>query len=267
VSGVERAFTALVLAGSRGAKDPVAAARGMAQKCLVPAGGVPMLCRVLDALAASRTVARIFVTLQEPELLLSDPALAARRAARPITLIAGAATPSLSVAAALETIPEPYPLLVTTADHPLLTPEIVDDFVARAATSGADLAVGLTASRVLLGAYPESRRTWLRFKDERYSGANLFALLSPRAASAVAFWRHVEAERKRPWRIVRAFGLGSLLAYTLGLLTLEEAMRRASARLGCVIGAVPLPYPEAAIDVDKPADLELVEAILARRAA
>jgi GTP:adenosylcobinamide-phosphate guanylyltransferase len=267
VSGMERRFTALVLAGSRGAADPVAAARGVAQKCLVPAGGVPMLCRVLDALAASRTVARILVTLQEPELLLSDPALAARRAARPIGLLAGAATPSLSVAAALAAIPEPYPLLVTTADHPLLTPEMIDAFAARAEALGADVAVGLTASRVLLGAYPESRRTWLRFRDERYSGANLFALMGSRGALAVAFWRRVEAERKRPWRIVRAFGLGSLLAYALGLLTLEEAMRRASARLGCVVGAICLPFPEAAIDVDKPDDLELVEAILARRAA
>jgi hypothetical protein len=29
--------------------------------------------------------------------------------------------------------------------------------------------------------------------------------------------------------------------------------------------AVPIPFAEAAIDVDKPADLDLVEAILARR--
>lgn len=261
------AFTALVLAGSRGAADPVAAAKGLAQKCLVPAAGVPMLCRVLDALAAARDVARVYVTLQEPEQIRADPAVRARLAARPVTLLAGAATPSSSVAAALDAIPEPWPLLVTTADHPLLTPEILDGFVARARASGADVAAGLTPSRVLLADYPRSRRTWLRFRDERYSGANLFALMTPKAASAVAFWRRVEQDRKRPWRIVRAFGLGSLVAYGLRLLTLEAAMRRASARLGCVAKAIPLPFAEAAIDVDKPADLELVEAILARRAA
>jgi CTP:molybdopterin cytidylyltransferase MocA len=267
VTGTGQAVTALVLAGSRGAADPVAAARGLAQKCLVPAGGVPMLCRVLDALAASRTVGRIFVTLQQPDLIESDPGVRARRAARPIGLLAGAATPSSSVAAALAAIPEPYPLLVSTADHPLLTAEIVDDFIARALATGADVAVGLTPSRVLLADYPDSRRTWLRFRDERYSGANLILLRTAEAAAAVAFWRRVERERKRPWRIVRAFGLGSLLAYGLRLLTLDAAMRRASAKLGCTARAVPLPFAEAAIDVDKPADLELVETILARRPA
>ena len=68
-------FTALVLAGSRGAADPVAAAAGLAQKCLVPAGGVPMLCRVLDTLSASGSVGRIFVTLQEPAAIAGEPEL------------------------------------------------------------------------------------------------------------------------------------------------------------------------------------------------
>jgi hypothetical protein len=85
--------------------------------------------------------------------------------------------------------------------------------------------------------------------------------------AAVRFWRRVEADRKKPWRIARAFGLGSLLAYGLGLLTLEAAMRRVSRVLGCEARAVALPFAEAAIDVDKPADLALVETILARRAA
>ena len=43
-------------------------------------------------------------------------------------------------------------------------------------------------------------------------------------------------------------------------------MARASAVIGARVAAVRLPFAEAAIDVDKPADLELVEAILGRRA-
>ena len=78
-------------------------------------------------------------------------------------------------------------------------------------------------------------------------------------------WRRVEQERKRPWRLVRAFGWQPLLAYLLGRLTLDDAMARASGFIGARLAAVVLPHPEAAIDVDKPADLDLVETILARR--
>lgn len=259
-------FTALVLAGSRGASDPVAAAAGMAQKCLVPAGGEPMLCRVLDTLLASPSIGRVFVTLQDPAAIEGDPGLH-RRLGRRVALLRGDRTPSLSVATALAAIPDPFPMLVTTADHPLLTPEIVGHFTTAATRTGADVAAGLTSSGVLLASYPDSKRTWLRFRDERYSGANLFALLTPRSAQAVAFWRRVEADRKKPWRIARAFGYGSLLAYLLGRLTLAQAMQRVSRVMGCEASAVPLPFAEAAIDVDKPADLALVETILARRAA
>lgn len=259
-------FNVLVLAGSRGASDPVAAAAGMAQKCLVPAGGVPMLCRVLDTLAATPGIGRVFVTLQDPAAIAGDIELQ-RRLGRRVELVAGDTTPSLSVAAAIARIPEPFPLLVTTADHPLLTPEMVGYFLDAAAASGADVAAGLTSSGVLLASYPESKRTWLRFRDERYSGANLFALLTPQAMAAVRFWRRVEADRKKPWRIARAFGPGALLGYVLGLFDLQAAMRRVSRAMGCEARAIPLPFAEAAIDVDKPADLALVETILARRTA
>ena len=40
-------------------------------------------------------------------------------------------------------------------------------------------------------------------------------------------------------------------------------MAQVSQQLGFTAAAVPMPFAEAAIDVDKPADLELVEEILA----
>jgi CTP:molybdopterin cytidylyltransferase MocA len=176
-----------------------------------------------------------------------------------------AATPSLSVQRGLDELPNPLPLLVTTGDHPLLTPEIVAQFCTAARRTGADLVAGLTPASAIRKAYPDAQRTYLRFRHERYSGANLFAVLQPEGRRAVAFWRRVEQERKRPWRLVRAFGWRPLLAYLLGRLTLDEALARASKVIGARIAAVVLPQPEAAIDVDKPADLLLAESILARR--
>jgi GTP:adenosylcobinamide-phosphate guanylyltransferase len=259
-------FTALVLAGSRGPDDAVARAAGVAHKCLAPVAGVPMAVRVVEALAASPGIERIAIALQDPALLDQLPALRPLIAVGRCSVLPTAATPSLSVQRALDELPDPLPLLVTTGDHPLLTPEIVAHFCAAASRTGADLVAGLTPASTIRKAYPEAQRTYLRFRGERYSGANLFAVLQPEGRRAVAFWRRVEQERKRPWRLVQAFGWRPLVAYLLGRLTLDEALARASKVMGARIAAVVLPQPEAAIDVDKPADLELAESILARRA-
>jgi GTP:adenosylcobinamide-phosphate guanylyltransferase len=264
-AAADAAFTALVLAGSRGPDDPVAMAAGVAHKCLAPVAGVPMAVRVVEALAASPGINRIAVALQDPALVDQLPALHPLIAAGRCSLLPTAATPSLSVQQALDELPDPLPLLVTTGDHPLLTPEIVAHFCAAALGTGADLVAGLTPASAIKAAYPDAQRTYLRFREERYSGANLFAVLQPDGRRAVVFWRRVEQERKRPWRLVRAFGWRPLAAYLLGRLSLDEALARASKVIGARIAAVVLPQPEAAIDVDKPADLELVETILARR--
>jgi CTP:molybdopterin cytidylyltransferase MocA len=263
--GADQPFTALVLAGSRGPDDPVARACGVRHKCLAPVAGVPMVARVVDALAPCASVDRIALALEDAALLDDLRALRPLVAAGRLTLLTTAATPSLSVQATLDQLPDPLPLLVTTGDHPLLTPEIVEHFCAAARATGADFVAGLAPASAIRKTYPDAERTYLRFRDERYSGANLFAILAPDGRRAVAFWRRVEEERKRPWRLVRAFGWRQLLAYLLGRLTLDDAMARASHVIGARVAAVVMPYAEAAIDVDKAADLELAERILARQ--
>jgi GTP:adenosylcobinamide-phosphate guanylyltransferase len=265
--GVDRPFTALVLAGSRpGKADGLAEAFGFAHKCLIPAGGVPMLARVVGALAASSDVARIFLSLEDVDLPRTLPALRPDLESGRVIAMPSDATPSLSVLRLLESGRASLPLLITTADHALLSARIVDHFLRAARATGAEVAVALTPASVLLAAYPQSQRTFIRFRDGRHSGANLFAILTPNGRRGLEFWGKVEQERKRPWRLVRAFGLWPLVLYLSGRLSLDQAMERASAVIGARLAAVRLPIPEAAIDVDKLADLELVEAILASRA-
>jgi GTP:adenosylcobinamide-phosphate guanylyltransferase len=258
-------FTALVLAGERGEGDPVAHAAGVDHKCWARVGGEPMLVRVVDALRASRAVGRIALSIDPAAFGQAPPALADEHSAGRLETLATAETPCLSILAAAEVLGQPYPLLITTADHALLTPEMVDHFCAAAEVAGADVAAGLASEGVILERYPDSRRTYLRFRDGRRSGANLFAILSEAGLQAVTFWRRVETQRKRPWRLARAFGPRALLGYLFGRYTLDGAMREASRVLGVRATAVDLPFAEAAIDVDKPGDLTLAEGILRDR--
>ena len=72
-AGTGGPFTALVLAGSRGPTDPVAAAAGLPHKALVPVAGRPMLLRVIDTLRQCPEprpeIGRIVLCLEDSSLL------------------------------------------------------------------------------------------------------------------------------------------------------------------------------------------------------
>ena len=247
---------AVVLAGSRGGTDPVAQYAGIADKALIDLGGETMLARVLGALRDAG-VERVAVAANAP-LVIAE---AARHGAQGLPAAAG---PSASTADALVSLGSP--LLVTTGDHALLRAEWVLDFLA-SVPPGADVADLLARRESVERAAPGSRRTYLRFADGDWSGCNLFLLATPKAEAAVRLWQAVERDRKRPWRIVGRLGPGLLLRYLLGRLSLADAIAALGRRAGVVAAVVECRDGLAAVDVDKPADLDFVRAYLARGTA
>jgi hypothetical protein len=166
----------------------------------------------------------------------------------------------------LQTLPSAAPVLVTTDDHALLTAEIIDYFLTEARHVGYDAAVALAPFAIVKAAYPGSKRTVTQFKDNGYCGCNLFALLSPRARRVVPYWQRIERQRKKPFRVIGLIGWIAVIRYLAGRLTLADALERLSERLDMRVGAVIMPFADAAVDVDTPADLELVRAVLQQRA-
>lgn len=243
-------FQALVLAGSRGNVDPVASYAGVADKALIEIAGETMLARVVHALWAAGAT-RIAVSV-------SSEAVAAAAADLGVDVLRAERGPSASVAAALATLGAP--LLVTTADHALLRPDWIERFLADV-PADADVCALLAEKATIEAVLPTTRRTYLRFSDGAWSGCNLFYLASDRASAAIALWQEVEADRKRPWRIVRRLGSGTLLRYLAGRLTLDTALARLGRVAGVNARAVASPFGLAAVDVDKPDDLDLVRAL------
>lgn len=244
---------ALVLAGSRpGAPDPVAVAEGVAHKALVQVGGQPMLTRVVGALRRA-AIATIAVSANEPEVVALARTLGC-------LVVPTGRGPSASVADALAQLGTP--LLVTTADHALLRPEWVHDFLEDTPAS-ADVAILLAHRDAVEQALPGTQRTYLKLADGGWSGCNLFLLATAEAHAAIATWSAVETDRKRPWRIAARLGAGTLWRYALGRLTMGEAIARLGSRIGIVAAAVPARDGLAAVDVDKPGDLAQVRALIA----
>jgi GTP:adenosylcobinamide-phosphate guanylyltransferase len=261
----EGGWTALVLAGSRPQGDPLALACGVRHKALVEVAGVAMGLRVLRTLTASRSVGPIVVCGLDPASMASLPEIGSMVERGAVRLAAAAATPSQSVAGVLRRRETALPLLVTTADHPLLTPAIVDAFCREAEASQAAVVIGLVPADLVRQAFPTGRRTHLRFREGAYCTCNLFAFLDPASEQAAAAWASIERERKRPWRMVRMLGAGAVVRYLLGRLGLDDVFRLASARLGLEVRPVLLSQPEAGFDVDKPSDLEIADAFLRAR--
>ena len=251
-------YTAVVLAGSRLGGDPLATRFNQDFKALIAVAGKAMVRWPVEALLACPEVERVIVVTQQPETL---------RAALPgdprVEMRPSQATIADTIARLIADKAARFPLLVTTADHALLTPAMIAEFVAKA--DGADLAIGLVEQGVMRARFPAATRTWIGFKGGRYSGANLFTVASAKVLPVVERWRSVEQDRKRGWRVLAALGPALLLGAVLKLRTLDQSAAAVGRKLGLSIRAVQLSDPLAAVDIDKPEDHALAEAILMAR--
>lgn len=239
------AVNALVLAGSRPGGDPLALEAGVSHKALIEVGGAPLLARVVGALREAGCPG-IFVCCEQGPVADLARALDTE-------IVPPASGPSGSVLRALDA--SGTPLLVTTADHALLRPEWVSELV-EGTPADCDLAIMMAERARIEAAMPGSRRTYLRFADGHWSGCNLFLLRTPAARAAVEEWTRVEADRKRPWKIVARLGLGLLVSYALGRLSLARGLERLGEGIGVRAALVPASDGLAAVDVDTARDLE-----------
>lgn len=257
----QQRFTAIVLAADRESANPVARAAGVSCKSMAPINGTPMIFRVLQALSLSGKVEKSCLCGPPKTIIDQEPELDNYISSGKAAWIENQVTPSLSAYEAMKLQPKDSAILLTTSDHALLSPQIVDYFCNEAQASGCDLVVALARRETVLAAYPETSRTAYRFKDGAYCSCNLFAFLTPQARTVPSFWRRIEQQRKNPLKIISILGWITVLRYVLGRLTLAEALDRISHRLGCRAGVVVMPYPEAAVDVDSAEDLRLVQRI------
>ena len=250
-------WTAIILAGQRPGKDPLAAHFGTEYKALVPIDGEAMLTHVVRTANSCPEIGKLFVLGQNPAVLQ-----AAVDAGGGAVIRQSGKGISQSLKALLDSGEVAMPWLVTTADHPLLDKAMIAEFLRK--TDG-DLSVAMVEKKVMLARFPGAQRTWLRFADGAWSGANLFAFANPNVSAALDLWAQAEQDRKQAWKLFLHFGPWLALRALTRTIGLSDAFVRAGKRLGLQANLVAMSDPVAAIDVDKPADHALASHIIATR--
>tara|TARA_B100000686_G_scaffold253311_1_gene264257 strand:+ start:542 stop:1387 length:846 start_codon:yes stop_codon:yes gene_type:complete len=260
-------FVAVILAADRTINDPVSNESGVACKAFTPICGVPMIIRVLDSLQASNMIKKIILCGPPESLLCACPELEQRIRNGDVTWLPNLDSPSRSANRGLEHIDADDPVFLTTADHALLTPEIIKYFLSKSSKSDRDATVGLVEHKNIIAAFPGTKRTVIKFRDGNFCGCNLYAFLNDRGRHLVPFWEKAESLRKKPWRLVgEILGPIAILLYILRISKLNQALNTVSVRAGVRSEAIIIPYANAGVDVDKAEDIALVESVLEKEA-
>ena len=256
----------LILAASRlGADDVVARSQNVSHKCLITLDGMIMLERVVTEIKAAKDVSRIYISIENKELLESVPAVNKMLQTGEVQFVQSRENLYLSVMGAAEDLNNPFPLLITTADNALHTTEMINFFCKEVLTLAPDAAIALTPASVILEAYPEGKRAFYPLKDEDWSACNLYALMTEKALVATRAFEGGGQFGKNPQRILKAFGLVFMILYRFKLATIATLGKRLSRRWGIDLKLISMPFADAPIDVDNLGDVELTKKILKAR--
>lgn len=258
--------TALILAASRkGPADEVARLQGVSHKCLVEIDGVVMLKRVVDAIAASDHVGRVFVSIESEAVLRESAVLAEMLDKGVFQFLPSADNLFTSVKRAVGAMEDPYPLIISTGDNALHTTDYIDHFCAQFEASEGDGFGGFTPAQTILDAYPDGKRAFHELKDGGWSSCNLYGLKNNKAVAAAKAFETGGQFGKQPRRLLKATGLAFVIKYRFKLATLQGLADHLSRRWNLTLKPIAMPFADAPIDVDNVGDFHRTERILKKR--
>jgi GTP:adenosylcobinamide-phosphate guanylyltransferase len=254
---------AIVIAGGvPDAEDPLYAYTQGRPKSLVDVAGKPMVQWVLDTLCGAQTIERVVVMgLTSDSGVTCDKALvfAPDQGSMLENIRAG-------VKQVLTINPASRQVALVSADIPAITPEIVDWVVDTCTQTDEDVYYNVVTRQVMEARFPGSNRSYVRLKDVEVCGGDLNVARTSMVNENNELWDRIIASRKNAFKQAALLGYDTLLLLLLRAISLEGAVKKVTRRLKLSGRALVSPYAELAMDVDKPHQLELLRADLAKRA-
>jgi CTP:molybdopterin cytidylyltransferase MocA len=263
---VTAAPTVLILAGKRdGRIDPLAERAGASHKCMVPIRGKPLIQWVLEAAEPAFPDRPILVSIHDGAVIEGLEIVQRLAASGRLRVVPAGPGIVDSVHAALGEGDDYLPLLITTGDNVLATPESLRDLDAGARAAGAGAALAVASRETILAAHPEGQRRFYEFRDVALSNCNAYWLRDRASLRAAESFRGGGQFIKTKGAIAKAFGIGNLLRFRLGWWSLDAMMGRLSKRFGVKIVAHFYTDGALAVDVDNERTYRIAETLLAER--
>jgi GTP:adenosylcobinamide-phosphate guanylyltransferase len=229
-------------------------------KAMLDIVGKPMIQWVLDALCEAVTVEHVIIVGLSEDSGLECSKLAG--------YLPNQETMLSNIKTGLQKVrdinPDVQHVLLVSSDIPTISGEMIDYVVNTSMQTDEDAYYNIISRQTMEARFPGSKRTYTRFKDIELCGGDMNVIRASLSANE-AFWEKVIAARKSPLKQAGLLGFDTLILMLFHAITLEGAVKRVTKRIGLTGRALVCPYAEVGMDVDKPNQLEMVRADLARQ--
>jgi molybdopterin-guanine dinucleotide biosynthesis protein A len=231
-------------------------------KALIDVAGKPMIQWVLDALNEAKTIDRVVI------VGLADKAGLSSR--KPLAYLSneGKLLENLKAGTAkvLELNPKAKYVLFVSSDIPGITGPMVDWVVKTCLETKDDLYYNVIRRESMEARFPTSKRTYTRLKDLELCGGDMNMARAAIVQENSEFWDSLLERRKNPVAQATLIGWDIVAKFLVRQLTIDDVIQRVANRLGIKGRPIICPFPEVGMDVDKPHQLEIMRAYLARQA-
>lgn len=217
--------------------------------------GRPMIDYVISALTTVPAVSRIIVVCDESVL--------SETIKKKTTLIVPPGKTLLdSLNKGLKALNTREPVLVLTADIPLISKAAVEDFLLRCKQKEADVYYSFVPKEMNDQKYPGVKRTYVKLHEGVFTGGNIVLLSSWVIQNQADILNKAVSLRKKTIQLCLLLGWKYLFYLLMGRLTIEQIETQVAKILKMRAVGIISAYPEIGIDVDKPSDFYLVNKVL-----
>lgn len=246
---------AIVLAG--GVPDPKSSLYPQTKgnpKALLNIGGKPMIQWVLDALDQAETIDRIVVVgcEQNTSEIQSNKIISFLPSSEDIIK-----NFQVGADAVLDQNPESKSVAVVSADIPLLTAEGVNWIINSSLATEKDITYCVVDQKQMEKRFPDSARSYVRLQDMNVCGGDLAIIDLELYKSRKDFWRKIFEARKNYFNQAALIGFDILILLLLRRIKFNDLVERVTRRLEITGQGLICPFPEVAMDIDKPHQFEI----------
>ncbi|HLV08678.1 MAG TPA: NTP transferase domain-containing protein [Halanaerobiales bacterium] len=241
----------IILAGARN-KGPLKKVSPTEHEALIEIGELPMVEYVIRAANKAKLTGKVVVVgpvkeLEEKLQEKTDYILNSGRSIRD------------NLNKGMEALGKQDYVLLMSSDIPLVTADIIDDFISTCLKDNeADVYYPIIPREENKAKYPSVKRTYFRLLEGVFTGGNMVLINPSILQGAADTLDKAFSLRKKPWKLSQLLGMKFILKFVIRHLSISEIEERVRKITGYRGHFMITQYPEIGFDVDKPSDLMLI---------